>query len=67
MVEKISKKKKCRKKIKKCVECDSTEFHQEYKLREVSCCRCGLVLVAPPSPDFVVDGYGIECIKKKKG
>lgn len=44
----------------KCVECGSTSFHFEWHLREVSCCKCGLVLVAPPSPDFVTDGLNVD-------
>ena len=62
----IKKRKKKHKFIKKCVECDSTEFYTDYKLKEISCLNCGLVLVAPYSADFIVDGFKIETIKKKK-
>lgn len=53
------------KKIVKCFECDSASFHVEYKLNEISCLKCGLVLIAPPSPDFVTDGYRVIIEKKK--
>lgn len=48
--------------VKKCVECDSTGFHTDYKLNEISCLKCGLVLYAPYSADFIVDGFKLERI-----
>ena len=56
--------KRCRKSLR-CVECDSSSFYYDGKLKEVSCLGCGLVLVAPYSPDFVTDGYRIVCDKRK--
>lgn len=56
-----------RRKIWRCVECDSSSFHFEDHLMEISCCKCGLVLVAPSSPDFVTDGFNVVYVKKNKG
>jgi transcription initiation factor TFIIIB Brf1 subunit/transcription initiation factor TFIIB len=50
----------------RCVECDSSSFHYEYKLREYSCLRCGLVCVSPYSPDFVTDGFKVVEKKESK-
>lgn len=43
--------------VKMCVECDSTLFHYEEGLREISCLKCGLVLASPPTTDFITDGF----------
>lgn len=67
MRKKNSTKKRKRSKIlRRCVECDSISFYTDYKLKEISCLGCGLVLVAPYSPDFVTDGFKFEDVKKKK-
>lgn len=61
-----SKKKKNQSIIRKCVECDSTKFYKDYRLNETSCLKCGLVLYAPYTADFIVDGFKFEIKKKKR-
>lgn len=51
---------------KKCFECGFDKFYQDMRLREISCLKCGLVLYAPYSPDFVTDGFKFDIVKRKK-
>lgn len=55
-----NKKKRSKNLIRKCVECDSAEFYKDEKLKEISCLKCGLVLYAPPTADFITDGFKFE-------
>ena len=65
MKRKSKAKKKNQTIIRKCIECDYTKFHYDYKLHETSCLKCGLVLYAPYNADFIVDGFKFENVKKK--
>ena len=55
--QKKSKKKRNIKIIRKCIECGSTKFYHDDKLKETSCLLCGLVLYAPYNYDFITDGF----------
>lgn len=51
--------------IRRCIECNSKEFYHDYKLKETSCLKCGLVLFSPYNSDFITDGFKFEIIKNK--
>lgn len=44
-------------KIKLCPECGSCETKKDEKTTEIFCSKCGLVIIAPPTTDYITDGY----------
>lgn len=43
--------------ILQCPECENNTFKKEWHTMETYCLKCGLVIVAPPSCDFITDGF----------
>ena len=50
-------------KIKVCPECGSCKIKKDENTTEIFCSKCGLVIIAPPTMDYVTDGYKVMEIK----
>lgn len=50
-------------KIKLCPECGSCETTKDEKTTEIFCSKCGLVIIAPPTTEYITDGYKLLEIK----
>lgn len=43
-----------------CPECDNTTFLKDFHDNNIFCRKCGLVVNAPYSADFIVDGFKVK-------
>jgi ribosomal protein S27E len=53
--------------LKHCPNCLATVFEEDTIHAEVICRACGLVIIAPPSSDYITEGYLIIRDYKEEG